>query len=82
MYIMVFLNRFTGDVAELGIIRAGSFMKVKVVLNPRVNLVMPLESWLYIIYELIYQIHISKKLDSYLLASRFHIMLMEVSLRI
>ena len=46
MYIMVFLNRFTGDVAELGIIRAGSFMKVKVVLNPRVNLVMPLESWL------------------------------------
>ncbi|KAG6785114.1 hypothetical protein POTOM_010837 [Populus tomentosa] len=32
-------QRFTGDVAELGIIRAGSFMKVKVVLNPRVNLV-------------------------------------------
>ncbi|XP_024450989.1 protease Do-like 2, chloroplastic isoform X2 [Populus trichocarpa] len=32
-------QKFTGDVAELGIIRAGSFMKVKVVLNPRVNLV-------------------------------------------
>ncbi|KAJ7009144.1 protease Do-like 2 [Populus alba x Populus x berolinensis] len=32
-------QRFTGDVAELGIIRAGSFIKVKVVLNPRVNLV-------------------------------------------
>ncbi|KAH9786187.1 protease Do-like 2 [Citrus sinensis] len=28
-----------GDVAELGIIRAGTFMKVKVVLNPRVHLV-------------------------------------------
>ncbi|KAH9730197.1 protease Do-like 2 [Citrus sinensis] len=33
------LHRFAGDVAELGIIRAGTFMKVKVVLNPRVHLV-------------------------------------------
>ncbi|KAF2314949.1 hypothetical protein GH714_037280 [Hevea brasiliensis] len=32
-------QKFAGDVAELGIIRAGSFMKVKVVLNPRVHLV-------------------------------------------
>ncbi|KAK9206786.1 hypothetical protein WN943_017067 [Citrus x changshan-huyou] len=32
-------QKFAGDVAELGIIRAGTFMKVKVVLNPRVHLV-------------------------------------------
>ncbi|XP_048336747.2 protease Do-like 2, chloroplastic isoform X1 [Ziziphus jujuba] len=32
-------QKFAGDVAELGIIRAGEFMKVKVVLNPRVHLV-------------------------------------------
>ncbi|XP_011033618.1 PREDICTED: protease Do-like 2, chloroplastic [Populus euphratica] len=32
-------QKFAGDEAELGIIRAGSFMKVKVVLNPRVHLV-------------------------------------------
>ncbi|XVF21883.1 hypothetical protein REPUB_Repub12eG0127700 [Reevesia pubescens] len=31
--------KFAGDVAELGIIRAGKFMKVQVVLNPRVHLV-------------------------------------------
>ncbi|KAK6940903.1 Protease Do-like, PDZ domain [Dillenia turbinata] len=31
--------RFAGDVAELGIIRAGNFMKVNVVLDPRVHLV-------------------------------------------
>lgn len=41
-----FLYRFAGDVAELGIIRAGSFMKVKVVLNPRVHLVTLLETWI------------------------------------
>lgn len=33
------LYRFAGDVAELGIIRAGEFMKVKAELNPRVHLV-------------------------------------------
>lgn len=33
------VHRFAGDIAELGIIRAGSFMKVKVALNPRVHLV-------------------------------------------
>ncbi|PNX97593.1 protease Do-like chloroplastic-like [Trifolium pratense] len=33
------LYRFAGDTAELGIIRAGTSMKVKVILNPRVNLV-------------------------------------------
>ncbi|KAK9201769.1 hypothetical protein WN944_016976 [Citrus x changshan-huyou] len=32
-------QKFAGNVAELGIIRAGTFMKVKVVLNPRVHLV-------------------------------------------
>ncbi|KAF3436381.1 hypothetical protein FNV43_RR23473 [Rhamnella rubrinervis] len=32
-------QKFAGDVAELGIIRAGELMKVKVVLNPRVHLV-------------------------------------------
>lgn len=32
-------QKFAGDVAELGIIRAGEYMKVKVVLNPRVHLV-------------------------------------------
>ncbi|KAL9347822.1 hypothetical protein Peur_059188 [Populus x canadensis] len=32
-------QKFAGDEAELGIIRAGSFMKVQVVLNPRVHLV-------------------------------------------
>ncbi|XP_022727448.1 protease Do-like 2, chloroplastic isoform X1 [Durio zibethinus] len=32
-------QKFAGDVAELGIIRAGKFMKVQVVLNPRVHLV-------------------------------------------
>ncbi|KAK9281755.1 hypothetical protein L1049_004660 [Liquidambar formosana] len=32
-------QKFAGDVAELGIIRAGTFMKVQVVLNPRVHLV-------------------------------------------
>ncbi|XP_059625758.1 protease Do-like 2, chloroplastic [Cornus florida] len=32
-------EKFAGDVAELGIIRAGAFMKVKAVLNPRVYLV-------------------------------------------
>ncbi|XP_050236501.1 protease Do-like 2, chloroplastic isoform X2 [Mercurialis annua] len=32
-------QKFAGDVAELGIIRAGSLMKVKVVLNPRAHLV-------------------------------------------
>lgn len=39
------LHRFAGDVAELGIIRAGELMKVKVVLNPRVHLVKQL-MWL------------------------------------
>ncbi|GFY98748.1 DEGP protease 2 [Actinidia rufa] len=33
--------RFAGDVAELGIIRAGAFMKVHTVLNPPVYLVLP-----------------------------------------
>lgn len=32
-------QKFSGDVAELGIIREGSFMKVKTVLQPRVHLV-------------------------------------------
>ncbi|WCJ21423.1 DEGP protease 2 [Euphorbia peplus] len=32
-------QKFAGDVAELGIIRGGSFMKVKAALNPRVHLV-------------------------------------------
>ncbi|KAL5793053.1 hypothetical protein ACOSP7_001647 [Xanthoceras sorbifolium] len=32
-------QKFAGDVAEFGIIRAGSLMKVKIVLNPRVHLV-------------------------------------------
>ncbi|KAJ4846219.1 Protease Do-like 2, chloroplastic [Turnera subulata] len=32
-------QKFAGDVVELGIIRAGSFMKVQVVVNPRVHLV-------------------------------------------
>lgn len=32
-------QKFAGDVAELGIIRAGKFMKVQAVLNPRVHLV-------------------------------------------
>ncbi|CAL5357572.1 unnamed protein product [Camellia sinensis] len=32
-------QKFAGDVAELGIIRAGEFMKVQAVLNPRVHLV-------------------------------------------
>ncbi|XP_030946921.1 protease Do-like 2, chloroplastic isoform X3 [Quercus lobata] len=32
-------QKFAGDVAELGIIRAGNFMKVQVALNPRVHLV-------------------------------------------
>ncbi|XVF32691.1 hypothetical protein REPUB_Repub17cG0104600 [Reevesia pubescens] len=32
-------QKFAGDVAELGIIRAGKFMQVQVVLNPRVHLV-------------------------------------------
>ncbi|KAL6217301.1 hypothetical protein ACLB2K_010518 [Fragaria x ananassa] len=32
-------QKFEGDVAELGIIRAGEFMKVKAELNPRVHLV-------------------------------------------
>lgn len=35
----MFIVRFTGDEAELGIIRVGQFMKVQVVLNPRVHLV-------------------------------------------
>lgn len=33
------LYRFAGDTAELGIIRAGTLMKTKVVLNSRVHLV-------------------------------------------
>ncbi|KAJ7977492.1 Protease Do-like [Quillaja saponaria] len=32
-------QKFAGDTAELGIIRAGEFMKLEVVLNPRVHLV-------------------------------------------
>ncbi|KAF8394501.1 hypothetical protein HHK36_020711 [Tetracentron sinense] len=32
-------QKFAGDVAELGIIREGAFMKVQTVLNPRVHLV-------------------------------------------
>ncbi|XP_071721298.1 protease Do-like 2, chloroplastic isoform X1 [Rutidosis leptorrhynchoides] len=32
-------QKFTGDIAELGIIRAGAFMKVQTVMNPRVHLV-------------------------------------------
>lgn len=34
-----FLFRFTGDSVELGIIRAGEFMKVQAILKPRVHLV-------------------------------------------
>lgn len=37
--IVMVLYRFSGDTAELGIIRAGSFMKTKIVLNSRVHLV-------------------------------------------
>lgn len=37
---MLMINvRFTGDTAELGIIRGGQFMKVQVILNTRVHLV-------------------------------------------
>ncbi|CAA2996822.1 protease Do-like 2, chloroplastic [Olea europaea subsp. europaea] len=32
-------QKFSGDVAELGIIRGGQFMKVQAILNPRVHLV-------------------------------------------
>ncbi|KAL4395361.1 protease Do-like 2, chloroplastic isoform X1 [Arachis hypogaea] len=32
-------QKFAGDTAELGIIRAGEFMKTKIILNPRVHLV-------------------------------------------
>ncbi|CAI9288654.1 unnamed protein product [Lactuca saligna] len=32
-------QKFTGDTAEVGIIRAGDFMKVKTAMNPRVHLV-------------------------------------------
>lgn len=32
-------QKFTGDIAELGIIRAGAFMKVQTAMNPRVHLV-------------------------------------------
>ncbi|KAL2556719.1 Protease Do-like 2 [Forsythia ovata] len=32
-------QKFAGDVAELGIIRGGEFMKVKAIMNPRVHLV-------------------------------------------
>ncbi|KAK4441734.1 Protease Do-like 2, chloroplastic [Sesamum alatum] len=32
-------QKFTGDIADIGIIRGGQFMKVQVVLNPRVHLV-------------------------------------------
>ena len=50
IYVRIFLHRFAGDVAELGIIRAGSFMTVKVVLNPRVHLVMPLGAYVFAIF--------------------------------
>jgi len=33
------LSRFAGDIAEIGIIRAGEHKKVQVVLRPRVHLV-------------------------------------------
>jgi len=33
------LHRFAGDTAELGIVRSGTSMKTKVILNPRVHLV-------------------------------------------
>lgn len=36
---MILVYRFAGDVAELGIIRAGKLMGVNVILNPRVHLV-------------------------------------------
>lgn len=36
---VMMLYRFAGDTAELGVIRAGTLMKAKVVLNPRVHLV-------------------------------------------
>ncbi|KVI03906.1 PDZ domain-containing protein [Cynara cardunculus var. scolymus] len=32
-------QKFTGDIAELGIIRAGTFMKVQTAMNPRIHLV-------------------------------------------
>ncbi|KAJ9543112.1 hypothetical protein OSB04_022819 [Centaurea solstitialis] len=32
-------QKFTGDIAELGIIRAGAFMKVQTAMNPRIHLV-------------------------------------------
>ncbi|KAJ0791120.1 putative protease Do-like, PDZ domain-containing protein [Helianthus annuus] len=37
--INVMLYRFTGDIAEVGIIRSGAFMKVHTAMNPRVHLV-------------------------------------------
>jgi hypothetical protein len=33
------LYRFAGDTAELGIIKGGTLIKAKVILNPRVHLV-------------------------------------------
>lgn len=44
------LYRFAGDTAELGIVRDGTSMKAKVILNPRVHLVCEL-SYLEIWYQ-------------------------------
>lgn len=45
-----FQFRFAGDVAELGIIRAGEFTKVKTVLNPRAHLVSNAElTWILVL---------------------------------
>ena len=45
--IVMVLNRFSGDTAELGIIREGTFMKTKVVLNSRVHLVCDINEFWY-----------------------------------
>lgn len=52
--ILMFNFRFTGDEAELGIIRGGQSMKVQVVLNPRVHLVRKSILWWGIISYTVY----------------------------
>lgn len=53
---IIIYYRFAGDVAELGIIRAGKPMKVQAVLNPRVHLVCHYHIDMYLLIECIYVI--------------------------
>ena len=72
--ILIFNVRFSGDEAELGIIRGGQSMKVQVVLIPRVHLVTRrILLWGLTVYFTKYDLNRCHQLFPYYLKVQYHI---------